>query len=226
MALGRVDERLDLPAHRRPRADRPAQHRLVDDGPQLDRLRPVEDLLAAHPQVDAAVDLLCLGPAVAEQHHRPRVVRRLQQPRHELHLVRADQRGGGLQPEIGLEPVGQHVAVAVPPSGRVGLPGQGEQPLPLVGVDLAVEREQILDVALLEAHPPELHPADLGLGRPDLPAGVLPADPLRLAEPAQVRAEQHAQDRRATPGSGCLASGRHAAPPCCRIPAASCYDHR
>src|SRR5215207_3818067 len=61
-----------------------------------------------------------------------------------------------LRPEVGLKPAGQHVAVAVPPAGGIGLPGQREQALALLDVVHPVEREQVGHVTLLEAHPAEL----------------------------------------------------------------------
>src|SRR5690606_16875540 len=114
----------------------------------------------------------------------------LQQSRHQMHLVGADEFRGALQADEGLEPGGKLVPVEVPPAGRVGLPGQLEQSLPLGFVGDAVEREQVCDVALLEPDLAQLHPADLGLGRPDLPAGGLPGDALRLAQPAELCAQQ------------------------------------
>src|SRR3712207_9309167 len=44
--------------------------------------------------------------------------------------------------EIVLEPAVQHVAVGVPPARRVGLTGQLQQPLVLLGVVDAVEPQQ------------------------------------------------------------------------------------
>jgi hypothetical protein len=64
--------------------------------------------------------------------------------------------------------------------------------LPLVVVGDAVEGEEIGDVAFLEPDPPELHPADLGVGTPDQVAGVVAGDALGLAEPAQLRTQQDA----------------------------------
>jgi hypothetical protein len=81
----------------------------------------------------------------------------------------------------------------VPPAGVVGLAGQRQQPRALLLVVQPVQAEQVLDVALLETDPAEFHPADLRFGGADLPAGVLPADPLRLAQAAQMSTQQHAQ---------------------------------
>ena len=123
--LGGLDQGLDLTPHHGRAADRPAQRRLVHDRPQLGRVGPGEQLLpgdaAGRP---GARPRPSLARAVPEQDDRAGVVRGLQQARHELHLVGADQRGGGLQAEVGLEPAGQHVAVPVPPAGGVRLAGQ------------------------------------------------------------------------------------------------------
>ena len=92
--------------------------------------------------------------AVAEQDDGPRVVGGLQQTGDELHLVAADDRRRRLQPEVGLQPGRQHVAVAVPPV-RARWPARASrmQDLALVLVDDAVQGEQVGDVALLEADP-------------------------------------------------------------------------
>ena len=76
---------------------------------------------------------------------------------------------------------------AVPPAGRVGLAGQGEQPLVLARVLDAVQLEQVGDVAFLEADPAELHPADLGLGGADRVAGLSRVTPLARRRRAGAR---------------------------------------
>ncbi len=150
----------------------------------------------AHPQRDRLLD--CgFWDAVHQPGHRPGVVRGLQQPGDELHVVAADDARRLLKAEVGLEPRGQHVAVGVPPARRVGLPGQGEQVLPFGAVTDPVEAEQVRHVALLEAGPAQLEPADLGPRRPDRVPGAVPGDPRGLAEPAQPRAEEQANHRRA-----------------------------
>jgi hypothetical protein len=180
--LGGLDEGDDLLAQDAGATDRAAQRGLVHDGPQLGRIAAGQQVLARHPQVDPAVDLLGAGGAVAEHDDRPGVVAGLQQAGHELHLVRADQRRGRLEPEVGGEPGRRHVAVPVPPAGVVGLPGQREQGGALAVLPDAVEGEQVGDVALLEADAAQLHPADLRLRGADLPAGGLAGDPLALSE--------------------------------------------
>ena len=52
-------------------------------------------------------------------------------------------------------------------------------------------REQVGDVALLEADPAELHPADLRFGGADRIARRLARDPPRLTQSPELRAEQH-----------------------------------
>ena len=51
------DQVLDLGPHDVLAADRPVQHRLVDDHPQAGRVRPGQDLLPGHPQRDPLLDL-------------------------------------------------------------------------------------------------------------------------------------------------------------------------
>ena len=107
------------------------------------------------------------GAVVAEQRDRARVVLGLQQPGNELDLVGPDAGRGLLQADVGLEPGGQHVGVVVPPAVRAGAAGQLAQRLALLLVGHLVEGEQVGDVAVLEADPAGLQPADLGAGRPD-----------------------------------------------------------
>jgi hypothetical protein len=105
-----------------------------------------------------------------------------------LHLVGADKFGGLFQVQIVLEPSVEHVAIGVPPARRVRLPGERQESLPLNRVVDAVQREQIGDVAFLKADPAQLHPADLGLGRPDRPAGLVAGHARGQPQRAQARA--------------------------------------
>jgi hypothetical protein len=72
----------------------------------------------------------------------------------------------------------------VPPSGLVGLHSQPEEGGSFRPVDDAVKREQIGYIAFLEANSAEFEPTDLGVGRPDRPAGHFPADPAGLPKAA------------------------------------------
>ena len=69
------------------------------------------------------------------------VVGGLQQPGQELHLVAADQRGGLLEADVGVEPVRQHLFVGLPPRRVVGLLGQQQHRVALVLLDDAVQGE-------------------------------------------------------------------------------------
>ena len=147
-------------------------------------------------QPDPALDLAggrALAPGPGDG---PRVVLGLEQAVHELDLEAADGRRGGLEPEVGLEPAGQDVAVLGPPVRCIGLPDEREELLQHALVGHAVQGEQVFDVTALEPDPAGLQPADLGPRRPDLEAGPLGRDPGGLAEPAQLAAEHHAQHRR------------------------------
>jgi hypothetical protein len=135
---------------------------------------------------------------VPEHDHRTGVRVGLQQSRHELHLIGADQLCRLFQVQVVLEPGGQHVAVRLPPARRAGLPGEREQPVVLGGVLDAVQLEQIGDIALLDRDPAELHPADLRLGAPDRPAGLIAGDAFGLAQAPEPGAQLHAPDRRTT----------------------------
>jgi hypothetical protein len=139
--LGGVHQGGDLGAHHGAATDRAAQHGLVEHRPHVRCARAGEQLLAGHAHVDAALDLVEPGGAVADHHDGPRVLPALQQAGDELHLVRPDHRRAGLEPQICLEPVGQHVAEALPPPLRVGLPGQGQEGFALGLVIHPVQRE-------------------------------------------------------------------------------------
>ena len=128
---GHLDEVAELGAHHRGAADRPPQHRLVHDRPDPGRVRPGEQVLALEAQPDPALDLRRGRGLVAQPGDGPRVVLGLEQAVHELDLEAADGGGRGLQAEVGLEPVGQDVAVLGPPVRLAGLLGQGEEPRPL-----------------------------------------------------------------------------------------------
>ncbi len=194
--LGYLDEVLELGAHHRGAADRPAQHGLVHDRPDLGRIRPAEQVLALEPQGDPALDLVGGRGLAPEAGDGPRVVLGLEQPVHELDLEAADGRRGGLEPEVLLEPVGQDVAVLRPPVRRVGLLDQREELRPQALVGHAVEGEQVRHVAALELDPAVFQPADLGPGRADFVAGLLGRDAGGLAKAPQLAAEQHAQHGR------------------------------
>src|SRR5579875_3145485 len=90
--LGRRDQPLDLAPHDGGAAHRAAQHRLVQDHPQMRWRGPAEQPLPVHPQADPVLDLLRRGAALAQLDDSPRVVRGLQQAGDELKLVEADER--------------------------------------------------------------------------------------------------------------------------------------
>ena len=106
-------------------------------------------------------DLLFRHGVVAEPGDGAGVVLGLEQAVHELDFEGPDDRGGRLQPQVRLEPVGQDVVVLRPPAGAVGLPGERQQADPLLIIGHAVQGEQVGHVPLLEANPAVLHPADL-----------------------------------------------------------------
>ena len=152
-----------------------------------------EDGLAAHPQLDAALDLGRVG--VHELGDGARVAPGLQQSGDELQLVGADHRRGLLHAEVGLEPGGQQVGVAVPPAGGVGPADEGEELGALVRVDHAVAGEQVGDVTFLEPDAAQLQAADLG-GRPaDGVARLFAGEARDLALVPQPRAQPDAQHR-------------------------------
>ncbi len=180
--LGDLDQMLYLGPHHRALAQ-PPQRRLVDHGPQTGRLRLGEDFLPCHSQRDPPFGVVGGATGVPELDEGTGHLPGLQQVGYELRLIGADHRAGLLETEVHLEPVGQDVAVAVPPSGLVGLPGHGQERHSFRFADNAVQGEQVGDVTLLEAHPAELHAADLGVGPSDRVSGCLGTDPARFAEP-------------------------------------------
>jgi hypothetical protein len=133
---------------------------------------------------------------VAQYGHRARVVFGLEQARHELQLISPDQGRRLLQPDIGLEPVRQHVVIPGPPARAVGALGQPQQVPALADIGHAVEGEQVGDVPLLEADPAMLESADLGTGSPDLVTGIFRRDAGRLTQLTELATKQHAEHRR------------------------------
>ena len=151
--LGGLDELPELGSHRRDAANRPAQRCLVDHGPQARRGWLVKELLAAHPQVDAALDLGVRQVVQAGPDEGVGVVPGLQQARNEVRFVTADEAGGRFKPEVRLEPARDHVAVGVPPPLRIGLPGHGEQCRAFVLVADAIKGQEIGHISRLESGP-------------------------------------------------------------------------
>jgi hypothetical protein len=148
------------------------------------------------PHLDPAFDVL--GRLVQRTaHDRAHVVVGLQQPRDELALVRADQRRGLLQVDVGAVPLRPHVAIPVPPAGVVGLQRHAEDRRHLARIADPVEPEQVDHVALLEADLAVLEPVDLPLGGADGLAGLLPSDAGVQPQPPQAGADQHPPDGRA-----------------------------
>src|SRR5690348_11499564 len=190
--LGQVCELLadDLAA-----ADRAAQRALVDHDPQLRRVRPAQDLLAAGPQLAPPGDLF-FGGRGALPDQRAGVSLGLQQAGDDLDLVGPDDRGGRFQADEGLEPGRQDVGVGVPPAGGVGLTGQVEQGGALFVVGDAVQGEQVGKIALLEPDPAVLDPADLGVRAADRLGGLLGGNAAGFAQPVQLAAEHQALDGR------------------------------
>ena len=192
--LGQSDK---LGVHHLLATDRAAQCRLVHHGPQPGPARLCEHFLPGQAQAHPALDLFGRRGGLSQPDHGPCVIGRLEQSGNELHLVEPYQRRCLFQSHVDLEPVGQDVAVLVPPAGRVRLLGQGDQGLGLLLVH-AVEVKQVLYVALLEADPPQFHPADLGSRSPDRVSGVVPGNSLGLAQPAELGTQQDPQHGRAT----------------------------
>ena len=213
-AHGRVRtgaERQDLQCHRRvihhlgevlqlladdfPAADRAAKRALVDHDPELRRVGPAQDLLAAGPQLAPPRDLfLGFRGALADQ--GAGVAFGLQQPRHELDLVGPDDRRGRLQAHVGLQPGGEDVGIGVPPARGVRFPGEVQQGGALLAVGDTVEGKEVAHIALLEADPAMFHPADLGVRAADGFRGLLSGNSPRLAQPVQLAAEHQPLDGR------------------------------
>src|SRR5215469_17173079 len=98
---------VQLCPHRSRTTERPAQRRLVEDGPQAGRVRTRKYCLASNPQADPAADLL--GVRVLKHDDRAGIILGLQQSGHELSLIGADLDSGLLKAEVLLEPARQHV---------------------------------------------------------------------------------------------------------------------
>ena len=84
----------------------------------------------------------------------------------------------------------------MPPALGVGPLGQRPQDLDLSPAVNPVQGQQVGEVPVLEADPAKLQTAHLRVRGADLPARILQRDVLGLAQLAQLRAEQQAQNRR------------------------------
>src|ERR1035441_6721891 len=196
-------------SHHLPATARPPQSRLTHHSPQARCVCLGQQLLPGHPQAHPALYLLVSRTRLPERHHCPCVVRRLEQSRDELDLIEPDQRSGLLQAHVDLEPIRQNIAVLMPPTRFIGLPGQHDQGIPFRLISDAVHFEQVDDVSLLEADSPKLHAADLRAGCTNRVSGVLPSDSLGLAQSSQLGAEKDAENGRSAP----RLNGDHANPP-------------
>jgi len=199
-AAGDLREVRQLPAHHRAPADRPLDRSLVQDRPHQRRPRLAEQLLARQPQRHPPLDLQGRRRGVAKQRDGARVVRRLEQPVHELHLERADDRGRRLQAEVLLEPVGGHVGERRPPAGLVRLPLQRLHLGAQVRIGDGVQGEQVIDVSVLEPDPAVFQPADLRARRADRVRGLIRGDSSRGPQPVQLAAKDQPVNGRAAGG--------------------------
>ena len=83
--------------------------------------------------MNEAADLLIVDVRVAGLDQGPRVGRCLQGAGDQIWLVPAQLRGGLFHADVDVEPLGDHVAVGVPPAARLGLSGQAHQGFGQVG---------------------------------------------------------------------------------------------
>ena len=162
--LGGVGQVAELPAHHLGAADDAVDHCLVDRGPEPRSAIASQDLLPGQADFKQALDLIRVQLYRPVPEDLPRVVRRLQQARHDHGLEVADRGGAGFQADVDLVRVRQHVAERVPPPGLAGLPGQLDQPVPF-GPGHAVQLEKGPNVPGLGAAPSGLD-AEQGRRRP------------------------------------------------------------
>src|ERR1700761_1052615 len=192
---GHLDEVPELGARHGGAPDRAAQRRFVNHCPQLRRGRPVQYLLAAYPHTGQLLGIQSGVIVGSDLEHGASIVRGLQQARDELRFVGADGFRGFVQPEIRREPGRYYIAVRLPPAGRVGISGHGEQRCALILAD-PVQVGQVVDVSRLDPGAARFHAADLRLGTADRISGCLPADPSGCSQFPQPRAEQNPDSRR------------------------------
>ena len=144
---------------------------------------------------DPALDLRRGRGLVAQPGDGPRVVLGLEQAVHELDLKGPDGRGRGLQPQVVLEPVGQDVAVPGPPVGPGRTADQGARNLDALCSSVTPYKasRSATSRTLNPTRPVSIR---LIFDR-DARISCRPArrDTRRLAKAAQLRAEQHAQDK-------------------------------
>src|SRR3954452_15143504 len=100
----------------------------------------------------------------------------------------ADAGGLGFEAEVGLEPLGEYVAVAVPPALPAGVPGELDEGVRLVALD-AVDLKDLPDVSRLGADHTGLDTADAGTGAVELLAHLIAGEAEAQAESAEFDAE-------------------------------------
>jgi len=108
--VGELQQVLQLGSHHLGPARGPSQRRLIQHGPQLRGAGLGEQLLALHPETDAAVDLLGGRVGVGQQDDGAGVVFGLRQAVNELHLIGADDADSLDDPAAGRDFEGARVA--------------------------------------------------------------------------------------------------------------------
>lgn len=149
-------------------ADHPAQRRLVDHGPQSQRvLRRVDPVLSPRPYVDALLDVRRRGLGKRAVDQRLGVRPGLEQARDHLGLVHAQRLRVGLQTDVDAV---RDVAEGVPPALLAGV--------------LRHLHQRVDDAVVLDL----VHPAEVAhIALADGPAAVLQAADLRLRDQQPLR---------------------------------------
>src|SRR5699024_7105347 len=197
VVLGELDQALQLATHDFATTDRSPHGGLVEDDPHAHLRVGLDALLSFEPGIDALLDDLVGLTAAGDD--LSGVGLGLQQARDELRLVDADVVRCLLEAHIAPEPLVQRVAVLLPPTRFVGIPGDFEVVLHPGTVGDPVQLQQILDIAQFEADTAEFHPADLGSRSTNRLARGLPGDTPSFTVPTYLVAEEHTTHGGAAP---------------------------
>jgi hypothetical protein len=135
-AVCQVGELIKLLPHNLSASDNPPDGRLIDHGPQPQRVGSGHGLLPIKAHRDSTLDCLCVVIWAGGLDHCAGICGGLEDPRNELLLICAHLAGFGLESDVGAVLGGQDVGVDLPPPALTRLAGEGNQRFPALTVDV------------------------------------------------------------------------------------------